>query len=360
MALPLTPHVVVVGAGLSGLTAAALLTGAGISVTVVEAGPEIGGRIRAVRDAPGGRALADLGPTWIWPRYQPVAAAWVRRLGLATFPQFVDGDGVLDGFGPAPRRQPLPGQDGIARIVGGPVALIEALARQIDPASVRLSSPVVDVTEAGGRVAVTLTGEVAQADRVVLAVPLRGAVGLVQRWATPALLRAMQDIPTWMSQQAKAVALYDRPFWRAQGLSGRVASRVGPLAEVHDHTEASGAPAALFGFVGWPPAARRADPEGLRAAILGQLVRCFGPEAGTPNALVIEDWAANPHICSDLDLRLPPAHPDVGPDILRAAHLDGRLWFAVSETARVSPGLIEGALAAGEASAAAVLQSLQT
>jgi monoamine oxidase len=123
--------VVVVGAGLAGLTAAAWLREGGLDVRVLEAGPRIGGRIDGLRDLRTGRGVADLGPTWVWPPHQPVVAEWLRRLGLATFEQFNAGDAVIEGYGPAPIRQPLPGQDGMVRVQGGPLALIDALAGRI-------------------------------------------------------------------------------------------------------------------------------------------------------------------------------------------------------------------------------------
>ncbi len=65
-------------------------------------------------------------------------------------------------------------------------------------------------------------------------------------------------------------------------------------------------------------------------------------------------WAANPRIVTDLDVFHPAAHPDIGPAVLRQPHLDGRVRFAVSEVSKLSPGLIEGALAIGESVAAEV------
>jgi monoamine oxidase len=167
-------------------------------------------------------------------------------------------------------------------------------------------------------------------------------------WAPMALIDAMRGTPTWMSTHAKAVALYEQPFWRDAGLSGRIASSLGPLVEAHDHTGNEGTPAAIFGFVGWPPEARRKDTEGLRQAILDQLSECFGKAAARPLHLVVQDWAMNRRIVTDLDASQPAAHPDIGPPILRQPHLDGRIQFAVSEVSDLSPGLIEGALAIGE------------
>ena len=55
--------VVVIGAGVAGLTAARRLTRAGVPVRVVEARSRIGGRIHTVRDWPG--VPLDLGASWI-------------------------------------------------------------------------------------------------------------------------------------------------------------------------------------------------------------------------------------------------------------------------------------------------------
>jgi monoamine oxidase len=184
---------------------------------------------------------------------------------------------------------------------------------------------------------------------VIIAVPLRVALRTLQLpWLPDTLADAMRGTPTWMATQAKAVALYERPFWRDAGLSGRIASRSGPLVEAHDHSGPDDRPAAVFGFIGWSPEQRRSDPEGLRQAIVAQLVECFGAAAAHPRELVIQDWAVNTRIATDLDLALPGGHPLVGPGILRQPRLDGRLRFAVSEVSELSPGLIEGALAIGE------------
>jgi monoamine oxidase len=343
--------IVIIGAGLSGLAAAVTLQNAGACVQVVEADAQIGGRIRALRDPVTNRALADLGPTWVWPKHQPVVARWLEILGLNTFEQFNEGDAVILGYGPAPQRQPLPGQDGMERIVGGPTVLIDTLAGRVGDANIRRSTPVTGIFEDGSKhVSVHIgSGEIITAQKVIVSVPLRvAAETMLLPWAPTALIDAMRGTPTWMSTHAKAVALYKRPFWRDAGLSGRVASRFGPLVEVHDHSGVDGTPAALFGFVGWPPEQRRNDPEGLKRAILDQLLECFGKVAASPLELVVHDWALNPLAVTNMDFSLKADHPDVGPPLLRQAHLNGRVQFAVSEASDLSPGLIEGALAMGE------------
>jgi monoamine oxidase len=350
--------VVVIGAGLSGLTAAAMLREAGASVQLLEADAQIGGRIRALRDPVSHLAVADLGPTWVWPKYQPVVSRWLENLGATTFEQFNDGDAMIVGYGPAPLRQPLPGQDGMVRIVGGPMALIDTLANRFGSATIQTFAQVTEISEDGpSHVAVHLgSGEIITAQKVIISVPLRVAATTMHlHWAPPVLIDAMRRTPTWMSTHAKAVALYEKPFWRDDGLSGRVASRTGPLVEVHDHTGADNTLGALFGFVGWSPEQRRTDPQGLRRAILDQLSECFGKAAAHPLDLVIQDWAMNPRIVTELDASQPAAHPEVGSAILRHPYLGGRVQFAVSEVSERSPGLIEGALAIGERAASELL-----
>jgi monoamine oxidase len=124
--------------------------------------------------------------------------------------------------------------------------------------------------------------------------------------------------------------------------------------EAHGHTGVDHISAAIFGLFSWPPEQRRNDPEDLRQAILHQLSECFGKAALHPTKLAVEDWAANPRIVTDMDVSRPAAHPDIGPAVLRQPHLDGRVWFAVSEVSELSPSLIESALAIGKSVAAEV------
>jgi hypothetical protein len=86
-----TADVVVVAAGLAGLSAARTLTGAGRSVVVLEARDRVGGRTLNHRVS--GGHVADLGGTWIGPTQNAVAAL-AAELGLATFAQVDDGDAV--------------------------------------------------------------------------------------------------------------------------------------------------------------------------------------------------------------------------------------------------------------------------
>lgn len=356
-----TVDAIVLGAGLSGLASAVLLSEAGLSVRVLEAADRPGGRIHSVYDPASGAYLADLGPTWVWTAYQPVVGRWLKKLDLATFAQYDAGAAILD-HGPdrPPATAYLPGQDGSVRLVGGPQAFIDALVERLPVDSLQTGCQAHTVETSSGSVTLSAakTAQI-QCEHVVVALPPRIALqSLSFAPDMPENLRmALQAIPTWMAPHAKVVVLYDRPFWRDAGLSGRLASQTGPIVEAHDHSGPDGTPAALFGFVGWPHSLRRQFGADLKQAVHAQLKRCFGADSPDPVAIHIEDWAANPFTAAPTDLTGPMAHPQVGPEILRRPIADNRVWFAGSETAQRSPGLIEGAFDAAERAVSGLLNA---
>lgn len=346
-----TFDIVVIGAGLSGLAAALLAHEKGLSVCVLESRDQSGGRIRSVTNDDG-EFRADLGPTWIWPMAQPVISRWIEKLGLTTFPQYDDGNTILD-LGPdePPRVGFIPGQDGSMRIAGGSQALIAALIARLPRGCITANERAKSVRTDVDAIAVRSSSGVDYSARhLIVALPPRIAAGTLE-WlpALPDELSVvLNSTPTWMAPHAKVAILYETPFWRDEGLSGRIVSRAGPIVECHDHCASDGSEAALWGFIGWPHEMRAELGNTLTSHIHTQLKRCFGADRPDPLSIHIKDWSTDTHVASRNDLEEPMDHPSVRPDILRKTHFGGCITFAGSETADRSPGLIEGAFVAAE------------
>lgn len=94
--------VVIVGAGLAGLTAARRLRDAGRTVLVLEASDRVGGRVRNHVFADG--TVVEVGGQWVGPTQDRVRAL-IDELGLQTFPTHRTGDTLVERRG-ARRRTP--------------------------------------------------------------------------------------------------------------------------------------------------------------------------------------------------------------------------------------------------------------
>jgi monoamine oxidase len=129
--------VIVVGAGLAGLTAARKIRAAGRSVLVMEAQNRVGGR--TLNEDIGGSEVADLGGTFIGPTQDHVAAL-VKELGIGTFPTyntgnnvFVRSDGRRETFASnTPVFGTAPADPEIAADIVAVVAQLDSMASEID------------------------------------------------------------------------------------------------------------------------------------------------------------------------------------------------------------------------------------
>ncbi len=342
----------IIGGGLSGLAVAHALTKQGAAFELIEARARLGGRIMTERQ---GTASFDMGPAWFWPG-QPRIAALIARLGLTRFDQYADGALVFeDARGQVQQGRGFSSMQGSWRLQGGLSALTDALTHALPPEAVRLNSPASGIAKTPNGVRVTLAGGAQiDADRAVLALPPRLAAGITFVPELPAAtVRSLQSVPTWMAGQAKAVAVYDTPFWRTAGLSGDAMSQCGPMVEIHDASPAIGGPFALFGFIGVPPEHRR-DETVLRHHILAQLGRLFGAKGAEPTALFVKDWAFDPYTAVEADHAPLRAHPTYGPPPTFGDVWGNSVLFAGTEVAPEFGGYLEGALEAAEA----VLQQL--
>lgn len=357
-----TARIAIVGAGLSGLYAARLLQRQGVADWLaLESRGVAGGRIASFDVAAAAaspledRDRFDLGPAWFWPDYQHELDQLIHELGLKRFAQHEAGDMMVERTaGEAPMR--VRGYANVPtsmRLQGGMPALIDALQRGLPPERIVTGQAVrrlrctgqwieLDSEDGCGRTTTWRAGQ------VLLALPPRLiASGLTFAPPLPqSLAREWRDTATWMAAQAKYVAVYERPFWREQGLSGEARSVLGPLGEIHD-ASLPGGRAALFGFFGVPAAARRrASDAVLRQHCRAQFARLFGPQAATPVADTIKDWAFDPFTATADDLQGGGEHPHApAPTAASGPWRDGLIGIA-SEWSPQFPGYLAGALEA--------------
>ncbi|MGG3801694.1 flavin monoamine oxidase family protein [Metabacillus fastidiosus] len=351
--------IVIVGAGLSGLRAASLLTARGFNCKVLEARDRTGGRVLTAAD-PNKPDLGkfDLGPTWFWPQYESTIANLVKELNLETFVQYTKGTMLSErSLNEPPERYELPENSNpiSVRFRGGVQSLIEAVADTIPPGIVELETRVtaIRLDKVG---AITVEAVLADGKRknvsasaVILALPPRIVARHIEFSPAlpPTLMVDLVNKPTWMAGQAKAVAIYDRPFWRESGLSGFVSSWVGPLQEIHDASPETGS-GALFGFFGIPAKMRRElGKDKVSKLVIDQLVRLYGTSAQNVSAILYKDWSKDSETAVEEDFDPLRDFPSYGQPPT-AGVWEKKIIFAGTETNSQFGGHLEGALQSAE------------
>ncbi len=243
------------------------------------------------------------------------------------------------------------------RIVGGSIRMSQALADALGD-RVILDRPVRRIEQDRSRVSVTTRdGDTFQADRVIVTLPPTLAGRLEYAPALPSWRDQLtQRLPA--GSVIKFHAVYDRPFWRSEGLTGQAASDRGPVKITFDNSPPDGSPGVLLGFMEGNDGRRaaRLALEERRSAALECLVRYFGPEAAHPVEYLERDWMAEEFSRGCYGAHFTPGvWGDFGSALTEPV---GLIHWAGAECSAVWNGYMEGAVRSGEETAHNVLATL--
>jgi monoamine oxidase len=242
------------------------------------------------------------------------------------------------------------------RFHGGPELITQKMARRLGD-QVVLDSPVRRIVQRGSRVTVHSRRLDVRAKRVIVAIPptLAGRIDY-----TPDLPPTHDQLLQRMPQGTlmKVAAVYDRPFWREDGLTGTALSLNGPVNATFDDSPPDGKPGVVFGFVGGDEARKlmRRSKSDRRAAVLDNFKAYFGPKAAKPREYFETNWTKE-----QWTRGCPVAVP--GPGVLVAygpalRRPFRRIHWAGTETSTYWNGYMDGAVRSGERAAREILDRL--
>jgi monoamine oxidase len=244
------------------------------------------------------------------------------------------------------------------RFVGGSQLVPIRLAERLGPDVVAYDAPVRRIEHAPEGVTLHADGgALVRARRAIVAIAPTLAGRIVYDPPLPGHRDQLtQRMP--LGTVAKCMAVYDEPFWRADGLSGQGTSDSGPVKLTFDNSPPGGRPGVLLGFLEGRQARElgRLSAEDRRAAVIGCFERLFGPRAARPERYVERLWAEEEFSRGCYGCHMPTGAWTGYGEALRAPI--GPLHWAGAEVAEVWSGYMDGAVRSGESAAREVLTAL--
>jgi len=340
----MTEDVIIIGAGLAGLTAAYALKKQGIDALILESNNRLGGRIYTKSNT---NQSFELGATWVF--QDPVLKRLITELGLELYPQYLNGTALVK-YDPSmeiQRRSTAALMNGAIyhKVEGGTGAIIQALADQLDPDHVLLNKKVVELVYENDSVKLTTAdGSILTATNVIITVPPKVFADQIQ--ITPQLnsFELMHSSHTWMGESSKFTVLFDKDYWRSEGLSGFVFSNYGLIREMQDHSSEDGNSFGLVGFM-QPKAYLTSDFEKRKQTVIQELIELFDIHEG--NILAYDDFLWGEYFVDSNGQNYNTGlvlHQNNGHSIYLNSHFDHHLFFAGAETSPSNPGYMEGAV----------------
>ena len=244
------------------------------------------------------------------------------------------------------------------RIEGGSQVISQRMASDLGD-RVLLGRPVLRVEDrASRRVRVVTAAETFTADRVIVAMAPADTARIV---FTPALPKPRQNLVSGWARLprlplVKAAMLYERPFWRADGLNGAMQSDRSPIQLVFDNSPEDASIGVLSCFLSVVECPHLADRKLREEGLKEELARYFGPKALDATGYVEKDWAADPWSTGCITPLTPGVLTAAGEHLRKPS---GRIFWAGTESAKRWCGYMDGAISAGARAASEAHASLK-
>lgn len=334
--------IIIVGAGLSGLTLAYLLAKKNIESTILEASPRIGGRIQT--ESGKLNTPLELGATWFSDIHSNLIKL-INELGLKKFPQFSEGISLFQtkSFEPAQKFYVPKSESPSYRIAGGTQNLIDTLANQIPAQNIKLNTKVIAIKNEDTELVITTSqDEVIKAEKAILCMPPQVVHSEID--FSPALPVNLADIlpnvQTWMAGSIKFVLEYKKPFWRENAYSGMLYSHTGIVVEMYDHTNFE---ENRFGFTGFLNSSFSSfSKEKRKHLVTNQLTELLGEQA--KNTTFYNDKIWTDEFTLGKNQIIQRRHHNNGHQLLQKSYFENKLYFSGTETSQTYSGYMEGAV----------------
>ena len=242
------------------------------------------------------------------------------------------------------------------RLLEGTHELAQRLAEPILD-RIRFEDPVRSITQDVDGVTVQSDTCTLRCHRVAVCIPPPLANQITY---TPALSKQRTALLAGLSMGAviKFHAVYKRPFWQEQGLSGQAWTATGAVGLTYDNSPDDGTGRGVLVGLALGDDARRLgamDPSGQQQEIRASLGHLFGPDGAEPNALVIQDWGAEQWTGGAFAAHFPVGAWTEYGSAFQAPN--ERIHWAGTETSSQWHGYMEGALRSGTRVAREMLQA---
>jgi len=341
------PKVIIIGAGLNGLTCGYLLQKKGVHVTLLEANTRIGGRIETRNGTT--NATIEMGATW-FSKLHPHLFQLLDELELGYFKQHTQGISLFEtmSFVPPQKFEISEFEEPSFRIKGGTQKLIEKLAEKIGWHNIKTETKVIAINEVGNQMEVLdQNGTVYIADCVITTLPPNLMVNTLS--FNPPLPEKLVSLAkkthTWMGESIKFAVEYATPFWKENNYSGTLFSQVSIITEMYDHSTFDNTGYALKGFLNGSTSILSSEER--KTKVITQLEKLFGSDAKNYITYNEKVWRDEPLTFSNYD-HLVMAHENNGHQLYQNSFLNNKLYISGSETALQNPGYMEGAIVAAK------------